>query len=96
MKKPIRKTVDNHLPKWLHSRFLTAIDYIWQAKSISEVSRRAEQVSNSGQFSNKEMEWVMALLIIPQIPRLIREHGLVENQLEPTHTTIAKAFKTIH
>ena len=30
--KEIKRTVDNHLPKWLHSRILTAVDFIWQVK----------------------------------------------------------------
>ena len=32
MKKPERRTVDDYLPKWLHSRFLSAINYIWEVK----------------------------------------------------------------
>ena len=34
--KEIRKTVDNHLPKWLHSRILTAVDFIWSVKGDEE------------------------------------------------------------
>jgi len=34
--KEIRRTVDDALPKWLHSRFLSAVDYIWQAKDKAE------------------------------------------------------------
>ena len=32
MKEQIRRTVDDHLPKWLHSRFLSAINYIWEVR----------------------------------------------------------------
>jgi len=36
MKKEIRRTVDDRLPKWLHSRFLSAVNYIWQVKVITK------------------------------------------------------------
>ena len=43
-----KRTVDDRLPKWLHSKFLSAIDYIWQAQGNTEESiRRVEDVTNS-------------------------------------------------
>ena len=73
MKKQERRTVDDHLPKWLHSRFLSAVDYIWQVKGNNEESiKRVEQVANSGHFSDEEMSWIMLLLIIPKAHHLIK------------------------
>ena len=69
-----KRTVDDRLPKWLHSRFLSAVDYIWQAKDQpkEETIKRVEQVANSGQFTDEEMSWVMLLLIIPKAHILIK------------------------
>ena len=72
--KEIRRTVDNHLPKWLHSRFLSAVDYIWQVKDKGkeETLKRVDQVWSSGQFTDEEMSWIMLLLIIPKAHHLIK------------------------
>ena len=72
--KQIRKTVDNHLPKWLGSKFLSAIDYIWQVKDKGkeETIKRVDDVWSSGQFTDEEMSWIMLLLIIPKAHHLIK------------------------
>ena len=70
--KQIKRTVDDRLPKWLHSRFLSAVDYIWQVKGNNEESiKRVEQVMNSGHFTDEEMSWVMMLLVIPKLRTMI-------------------------
>ena len=74
MKKPERRQVDDHLPEWLHSRFLSAVHYIWQVKGDNEESiKRVEQVWESGQFTDEEMSWVMLLLIMPKLNKMIKE-----------------------
>ena len=72
--KEIRRTVDDALPKWLHSRFLSAVDYIWQAKDKpkEETLKRVDDVWSSGQFTDEEMSWIMLLLIIPKAHHLIK------------------------
>ena len=72
--KQLRKTVDNHLPKWLGSKFLSAIDYIWQVKDKGkeETIKRVDDVWSSGQFTDEEMSWIMLLLIIPKAHHLIK------------------------
>ena len=73
MDKKERRTVDDRLPKWLHSKFLSAVDYIWQVKGDNEESiKRVEQVANSGQFTDEEMSWVMLLLIMPKVNEMIK------------------------
>ena len=69
-----KRTVDDRLPKWLHSKFLSAVDYIWQAKGDNfESIRRVEAVANSGVFTDEEMSWVMLLLIMPKVNKMIKE-----------------------
>ena len=73
-KKEIRRTVDDALPKWLHSRFLSAVDYIWQVKDKpkEETLKRVDDVWSSGQFTDEEMSWIMLMLIIPKAHHLIK------------------------
>ena len=68
-----KRTVDDRLPKWLHSRFLSAVDYIWQGreKGMEESIRRIQNVDDSGQFTNQEMSWVMMLLTLPKLKEII-------------------------
>ena len=73
MAKTERRTVDDHLPKWLHSRFLSAVNYIWKAKGDNyESIRRVEAVANSGVFTDEEMSWVMLLLIMPKVNEMVK------------------------
>jgi len=73
MPKQIKRTVDDRLPKWLHSRFLSAVDYIWQGKkeSMEESIRRIQAVDDSGVFTNEEMSWVMMLITLPKLKDII-------------------------
>jgi hypothetical protein len=74
MKKEERRTVDDHLPKWLHSRFLSAINYIWEVRGQDkeETIKRVDNVWASGQFTDEEMSWIMLMLIIPKAHHLIK------------------------
>ena len=72
--KQIKRPVDDRLPKWLHSRFLSAVDYVWQVKGNNEESiRRVDNLMNSGHFTDEEMSWIMLLLIIPKVNKMIKE-----------------------
>ena len=73
MTKIIKRTVDEHLPKWLHSRFLSAINYIWEARGQAkeETIKRVDNVWASGQFTAEEMSWIMMLLTIPKLQTII-------------------------
>ena len=71
--KQIKRTVDDRLPKWLHSKFLSAVDYIWQVKGDNEESiRRVDNLMNSGHFTDEEMSWIMLLLIMPKVNEMIK------------------------
>ena len=66
----IRKTVDNHLPKWLHSRILTAVDFIWQVKGDDEKTmQRVAAVADK--LDGEQMTWVMMLLTLPKLQTII-------------------------
>ena len=68
--KEIRKTVDNHLPKWLHSRILTAVDFIWQVKDDDDKTQaRISAVAET--LDGEQMSWVMMLLTLPKLQTII-------------------------
>ena len=69
-----KRTVDDRLPKWLHSKILSAIDFIWQGKqeSMDESIRRVKAVDDSGELTDEEMNWVLMLLILPKLKDMVR------------------------
>jgi hypothetical protein len=70
--KTTKRTVDDRLPKWLHSKILSAVDFIWQGKkeSMEESLKRVAAVDAS--LTDEEMNWVMMLLILPKIKDMIK------------------------
>ena len=70
--KQIKRTVDDRLPKWLHSNILSAVDFIWQGKkeSMEESLKRVAAVDKH--MTDEEMHWVMMLLILPKIKNIVR------------------------
>ena len=69
--KEIRRTVDDHLPKWLHSKILSAVNFIYQSHGNAEESMRRVKALDS-QLTDEEMNWVMMLLILPKIKEMIK------------------------
>ena len=72
--KPQKRTGDDRLPKWLHSKILSAVDFIWQGReqSMEESIKRVKAVDDSGQLTDEQFEWVMMLLILPKIKDMVR------------------------
>ena len=72
MSKPQKRTVDDRLPKWLHSKILSAVDFIWQGKKeiIEESLKRVQAVDEY--LTDEEMNWVMMLLVLPKLKDLVR------------------------
>jgi|TARA_Y100001963_G_scaffold108274_1_gene149662 late competence protein required for DNA uptake (superfamily II DNA/RNA helicase) len=70
--KQIKRTVDDRLPKWLHSNILSAVDFIWQGKkeSMEESLKRVAAVDKH--LTDEEMHWVMMLLILPKIKEMLK------------------------
>ena len=68
--KVIKKTVDDHLPKWLSSKMLSAVDFIWRVKGDDEeTTRRISSVAKV--LDGEQMCWVMMLLALPKLNTLI-------------------------
>ena len=70
--KPEKRTVDDRLPKWLHSKILGAVDFIWQVReqSMEESVRRVKALDEY--LSDEEIEWVLLLLILPKIKEMVK------------------------
>ena len=69
-----KRTVDDRLPKWLNSKILSEVDFIWQGReqSMEESVRRVKAVDDSGQLTDEQFEWGMMLLILPKIKNMVR------------------------
>ena len=88
--KEIKRTVDNHLPKWLHSRILTAVDFIWQVKGNEEKTmRRVAAVADK--LEGEQMTWVMMLLTLPKLNKILMQSDELKG-----FTEMKKAERTIH
>ena len=79
MPKPIKRTVDDRLPKWLHSKILSAVDFIWQGRgqSAEESLKRVQALDEH--LTDEEIEWVMMLLILPKIKKMIASSDEYKN-----------------
>ena len=69
------RKVDDRLPKWLSSRILSAVDYVWQVRvddNMGEESKRRIK-SLSKQLDMEEMGWVMMLLTLPKINDIVMD-----------------------
>ena len=77
--KQIKRTVDDRLPKWLHSKILSAVDFIWQGReeSMEESMKRVKAVDAT--LTDEEFEWVMMLLILPKIKKMIASSDEYKN-----------------
>ncbi len=74
MKNNERK-VDDRLPKWLSSKILSAVDYVWQVRvddNMGEESKRRIK-SLAKQLDMEEMCWVMMLLTLPKINDIVMD-----------------------
>jgi len=68
--KEIRRTVDDHLPKWLNSKMLSAVGFIWKVKGDDEETQtRISAVAEK--LDGEEMCWVMMLLTLPKLNKII-------------------------
>ena len=86
----IKRRVDHHLPKWLHSKILTAVDFIWSVKGDDEkTNARVSAVAET--LDGEQMCWVMMLLTLPKLNKiLLKSDGLKD------FTEKKKAERTLH
>ena len=76
----IKRRVDHHLPKWLHSKILTAVDFIWQVKGDDEkTNARVSAVATK--LGGEEMCWVMMLLILPKLNKILLKGDRLEDHV---------------
>ena len=68
--KEIRRTVDDHLPKWLHSRILSAVGFIWAVKDDDDKTQARISVVAT-KLDGEQMTWVMMLLTLPKLQTII-------------------------
>ena len=88
--KEIKRRVDHHLPRWLHSKILTAVDFIWQVKNDDEKTQaRISAVAET--LDGEQMCWVMMLLTLPKLNKiLLKSDGLKD------FTEKKNAERTLH
>ena len=85
--KEIKRTVDDHLPKWLSSKMLSAVDFIWQVKGDDErTSKRISAVAKV--LDGEQMCWVMMLLTLPKLNTMIMQGD--------EYRKFAEERKTVH
>ena len=88
--KEIRRTVDDHLPKWLNSKMLSAVGFIWKVKGDDEETQaRISAVANK--LDGEEMCWVMMLLTLPKLNKII-----MRGEEYKDFTEKKKAERTVH
>ena len=86
----IKRRVDHHLPKWLHSKILTAVDFIWQVKGDDEkTNARVSAVAET--LDGEQMCWVMMLLTLPKLNKILMESDGLKD-----FTKMKEAERTIH
>jgi hypothetical protein len=88
--KEIKKRVDNHLPKWLHSKILTAVDFIWAVRDDDEKTQ-ARVSAVAEKLDGEEMCWVMMLLTLPKLNKII-----MRGEEYKDFTEKKKAERTVH
>ncbi len=69
------RKVDDRLPKWLSSKILSAVDYVWQVRvddnMEEESKKRLKSLTNT--LDGEEMCWVLMLLTLPKINDIIMD-----------------------
>ena len=85
-----KKIVDNHLPKWLHSKILCAVDFIWAVKDDDDKTQ-ARVSAMAKKFDGEEMCWVMMLLTLPKLNKILMRSDELKD-----FTEMRKAERTFH
>ncbi len=88
--KEIRRTVDDHLPKWLNSKMLSAVGFIWAVKNDDDKTQ-ARISAVAEKLDGEEMCWVMMLLTLPKLNKII-----MRGEENKAFTEKKKAERTIH
>ena len=93
--KVIKRTVDDRLPKWLHSKILSAVDFIWQVKDDDEKTmQRISAVADK--LDGEQMTWVMMLLTLPKLQTLIMKSDDATEFMKRKWAAKKNKERTIH
>ena len=85
------RKVDDRLPKWLSSRILSAVDYVWQVRDEDDGEESKRRIKSlSKQLDMEEMWWVMMLLTLPKI------NDIVMDSNEAREFKAMKQERTLH
>ena len=86
------RKVDDRLPKWLSSKILSAVDYVWQVRDEDDGEESKRRIKSlSKQLDMEEMCWVMMLLTLPKINDIIMDSNEAREFKE-----MKQAERTLH
>jgi len=72
------RKVDECLPKWLSSKILSAVDYVWQVRvdDNMEVESKKRLKSLTNTLNGEELCWVLMLLTLPKINKILMDSDM--------------------
>ena len=97
IKLPSSKIVDDSLPKWLSSKILNAVHYVWQVRvddNMGEEGKRRIK-SLSKQLDADEMCWVLMLLTLPRINDILNDI-LMDSDVGREFKEMKRAERILH
>ena len=73
------RKVDDRLPKWLSSKILSAVDYVWKVREDDnirneECKRRIKHLTKT--YDTDEMCWILMLLTLPKINKILMDSDM--------------------
>mgnify|MGYP003147288512 CR=1 FL=1 len=74
MKKEKRRVVDDYLPKWLNSKILSAVGYIYEINKEENMAlslKRIQEVHET--IGTEKMKFVMALLCLDKVCEIVQD-----------------------
>ena len=74
MKKEKRRIVDDYLPKWLNSKILSAVGYIYEINKEENMAlslKRIQEVHET--IGSDKMKFVMALLCLDKVCEIVQD-----------------------
>ena len=74
MKKEKRRVVDDYLPKWLNSKILSAVGYIYEINKEENLAlslKRIQEVHDT--IGDDKMKFVMALFCLDKVCEIVQD-----------------------
>ena len=71
------RKVDECLPKWLSSKILSAVDYVWQVRDEDDGEESKRRIKSlAKQLDADEICWVLMLLTLPKINKILMDSDM--------------------